>query len=217
MISFDTSYTRLGFNNGGAFSEVPTNNHLRLVQIQRGGVVVMDDTGNWGTINYQDTSFISNVALFNYLYPYTQINKTQTRKIEVCSADFLACNSVPIELVEAQGIGLIILPQSLGYFYRYKSVVYNFAQNLYVHCSTKTDSDNFITLDKGIVNAAANRSSIIGYSSVAGVSNDDALVENDSMVLKAKTSDATTGDGYITLYLTYTVVEEAWFDGIYCT
>lgn len=217
MITFDTSYTSLGISATGSVDEVPINEYLRSVNIDIRGVIVMDTSGNWGHIRYQDTSFDTNVLLFNYLYPFTQINKIQVKKIEICNSELIDCFTNPVELVAAPGIGLIAMPVSLGYKFKYKSVVYDFAQNLFVHSSDKTDADAFFEINKGIINAAANRSQILHSIAVAGVSNDDAFSENTSLVLKAKTSDATQGDGYLTLYVTYSIVEESWYDGVYCT
>jgi len=221
MITFDKAFTGIGYGVAGDIEEVPINEYLRSAQRVREGVVITDTTGNWGLVMYQNTTFDTNFQLYNYLYPYTQINKHQTKKIEICSADLIDCFTNPVELVEAQGIGLIIMPIALGYKYKYKSASYNFAQNLYVHCSTKTDADALFEMDKGIINASGagnlDRSSVLYGVTIGGTSNDDSFVENDSLVFKAKTSDATTGDGYLTLYLTYTVVEESWYDGVYCT
>lgn len=217
MITFDSSFTSLGISVTGQIDEVPINEYLRDVHIDRVGVIVMDTSGNWGHIHYQDTSFNSNIALFNYLYNYKRINTPITKKIEICSADLTASFSSPIELVAAAGNGLINVPVGLGYKYKYKSVVYDFAQNIFVHCSSKTDADAFFVIDKGIINAAADRSNILAPVAVAGVSNDDAFVANDSIILKAKTSDATTGDGSLVIYITYSVVEESWYDSVYCT
>jgi len=221
MITFDTSYTEIGFGVAGDVSEVPINGYLRSITIDKYGVTVMDANAQWGLIRYQDTSFSNNKELFNYLYSFTQINKPQTKKIEICSAELIDCFTNPVELLPAQGIGLIIMPISLGYKYKYKSVAYNFAQNLYVHCSTKTDADALFEMDKGIINASGagnlNRSSVLYGIAVGVTSNDDSFVENDSLVFKAKTSDATLGDGYLTLYIHYVIVEESWYDGVYCT
>jgi hypothetical protein len=106
---------------------------------------------------------------------------------------------------------------TLGYKYKYKSVVYDFAQNLFVHSDSKSSADAFFVLNKGIVNAAADRSGVLSNIIPAGVSTADSFSENEALVLKALTSDATQGDGYLTLYLTYTIVEEPWRDGVYCS
>lgn len=218
MITFDSSYERLGTDVSGTFDEVPINGNLRLVQIDKIGVVVMDVFGNWGHIHCRNTAdFDTNVQLFNYLYPFTQIGRSITKKIEVCSSELKVCSSSPIELVSAPGIGLIVLPQTLGYKSKYKSIVYDFAQNLFVHSDSKTSADAFFALNKGIVNAAADRSGVLSNIIPAGVSTANSYTENEALVLKALTSDATQGDGYLTLYLQYTIVEEAWRDGVYCS
>lgn len=217
MIVFDSSYTSIGLDTQGGIGEVPINGFLRSIERVREGVIISDTTGNWGLIMYQNTSFESNFDLYNYLYPFTQIGRPQTKKIEICSADLLTSFSSPVILVSASGIGLINMPVGFGYKSKYKSVVYDFAENLYVHCASKTDADCFYEINKGIINAAGDRSSILNSFVPAGVSNDDAFVDNDDIILMAKTSDATTGDGYLTVYITYVVVEESWYDGVYCT
>jgi len=216
MISFDSAYTGIGFDVNGSVSQVPINQNLRSVSYSKEGIVIVDSSGDWGIITYQNTPVNSNIELYRYLYPYSQINKQQTKKIEICSSELIDCFTNPVELVEAQGVGLIILPQTLGYKNKYNSVVYDFAQNLFVHCSSKTEADAFFVVNKGIINASANRSGVISNTIPSGVSTTDSFVENDSLVLKAYLSDATQGDGNLTIYVTYTVVEESWLDGVYC-
>jgi hypothetical protein len=92
MITFDNSYTEIGISATGAIDEVPVNGYLRSVHIDRSGVIVMDTFGHWGHIKYSDTTFETNRELFNYLYPFTQIGKLQTKKIETCSSELIDCN-----------------------------------------------------------------------------------------------------------------------------
>ena len=222
MITFATGYEEIGFDSSGSVDRVPVNSYLQSVQFNYAGrgrnhIIITDTSGNWGSISYQNTDFGSNIELYNYLYFYTQINKVVTKKIEICKADLKTSNSIPIELVAAPGIGLIILPHTLAYNYKYLSTQYDFAQNLYVHCLSKTDANPFFEINKGIINAAANRSAILTAPGVAGISSVNAFAENYSIIFKAKTSDATVGDGYLVLYITYSIVEESWYDGVYCT
>jgi len=218
MITFDTSFTGLGIDVSGSVDEVPINEFLLTVHIDRYGVTVMDTSGQWGLIKYQDTSFTNNISLFNYLYPFTQTNKLQTKKIEICSADLQTSNSIPIELVPAPGIGRLIIPISMSYVFKYNSIVYDFADDLYIHCPTNTDALAIFQIQASILNAAQSFSTItlpIVASPVAGP--ELQFEENTGWVLKAKTSDATQGNSRITIYITYSVVEESWYDGVYCT
>jgi len=214
MITFSTVYDALGYDVNGSISQVPINNYLDKVEIDNNGVKLVDSNGDWGYINYQNTTYDSNIELFHYVNRFTLINKVRTKKIEICGRDLRAANSIPITLIGAPGIGLINLPISIAYNYKYISTVFNFAQNSFIHSSDKTDTDAFFEIDKTILNAGASRSFGLVYPTG---STQNALSENKSIILKAKTSDATTGDGYLVVYITYSIVEESWYDGVYCT
>lgn len=211
MITFDSSFTRLGYADGSV-DEVPINGYLRLVQIDRVGVMVMDTNGNWGIIQYQQTSFDNNIALFNYLYPFTQIGVSKTAKVEICSGILQESNSEPIILIASPGIGLFNNPTDLSYNYRFKSTPFDFAQNLFVHMQDKSDAQAFFQITTSAINAGGDRA-----SKAAIITGDSQFSENEALVLKAKTSDATQGDGYLTLYITYSICEESWYDGVYCS
>lgn len=222
MITFDSSYTKISVDETGSISEVPINSYLRSVHInlagvERNGIIITDTSGNYGMIFYQNSGFASTAALFAYLYPFTQIGKPRTDKIEICDTELIDSFTNPIELVADPGNGLIVNPIGFSYKFKYGSVPYDFAQNLYVHASTKTDADCFFEINKGIINAAADRSGSVNHFTPAGVSTQNALTEGDSVIFKAKTSDATQGDGHLTIYFTYSIVEESWYDGVYCT
>jgi len=215
MIDFSAAYTRIGTNSQGMFDEIPTNSYLREVHIDRGGVSVMDVYGNWGHIHYQDTTFTNNVALFNYLYPFTLINKPQTKKIEICKADLQTSNSVPIELIPTAGYGLINIPISMSYKFKYVGVAvppqFDFVDDLYIHCSTKDDTNAMFQIVGSVLNGTADYSTVMPL-----ITGSLQFEEDDSIVLKARTADATQGDGYLTIWITYVVVEESWYGGVYC-
>lgn len=214
MITFDSSYTRLGFSVAGAIDEVPINSYLREVHIDRIGVIVMDTTGNWGHIHYQDTSFNSNIELFNYLYNYKSINTPITKKIEICGADLEFANSIPIDLFAEVGNGLIAVPHSMSYIFKFiGSQVFDFADDLYIHCSTKDDTNAIFQIVGSVINSPTDYSTVMPI-----ITGTEQFVENDNWVLKARTSDSTeSGTGTLTIYLTYSIVEENWYDGVYCS
>jgi len=214
MIVFSTVFDSLGYDINGAISQVPINSYLDKVEIDNNGVKVIDTSGDWGYISYQNTTYNSNIELFHYVNRFTLINKVRTKKIEICGRNLKLTNSIPITLVGAAGIGLINLPISIAYNYKYISTAFDFTQNTFIHSSDKTDTDAFFEIDKTILNAAANRSFGLIYPTA---STQNALSENKSIILKAKTSDATRGDGYLVVYITYSIVEESWYDGVYCT
>lgn len=211
MITFSTGFDKINYDDTGSISEVPLNSYLKDARIERNGVVVIDIYGNWGVIEFENTTLANNKEVFNYLYNYTLLNKPQTAKVEICGADFQTSNSIPIDLVSAPGIGLMIKPFGFGYKYRYGSVPFDFAANIYVHNNSNTDANAFFEIQAAAVNAGGDRSSVLSV-----IGGDAQLVENDKVILKAKTSDATQGDGYITVYMDYTIIEESWHDGVYC-
>ena len=214
MITFSTVYDALGYDSNGAISQVPINSYLDKVEIDNNGVKVVDSSGDWGYISYQNTTYDSNIELFHYVNRFTLINKVRTKKIEICGRDLRLSNSLPIVLIGAPGIGLINLPVSIAYNFKHIGADFDFAQNTFIHSSDKTDANAFFEIDKTIINASSDRSFGLIYPTA---STQNALSENKSIILKAKTSDATTGDGYLVIYITYSIVEESWYDGVYCT
>ena len=214
MITFSTVYDALGYDSNGAISQVPINSYLDKVEIDNNGVKVVDSSGDWGYISYQNTTYDSNIELFHYVNRFTLINKVRTKKIEICGRDLRLSNSVPITLIGAPGIGLINLPISIAYNYKHIGVDFDFTHDLFIHSSDKTHTDNYFNIDKTIINASSDRSFGLLYPSA---STQNALSENKSIILKADIADASSGDGYLVIYITYSIVEESWYDGVYCT
>jgi len=126
-------------------------------------------------------------------------------KVDLTSAQILALFTTPITVAAAVGAGYSLLPQSLSYRYTYGSAAYVIASTGIVLCHSTKAASAYITevVSNTILQAGASRSGIT-FSNTASSSN--ALVENDSLQLKIATGNPTTGDGTLTMWITYSII-----------
>lgn len=130
------------------------------------------------------------------------ITSSMTVKVSLTSAQLLSAYTTPIDLISAPGAGYFIMPSSIGYRYTFGTAVYNFTDDLYIGCSTGTDLDFIGMIDEAYINAGSNKS---GYCELGIRGN--AFIENDKIVFRATTANATTGDGVLSLWITYTLAQ----------
>lgn len=128
-------------------------------------------------------------------------------KIDLSSADILAIDTTDILVASAPGAGYAIIPTSMVYRFTYGSTQYasgGGTQNINLMHSTKTmSSSNVYGIVSGdAIKAASDRS---GVSLPTTGSSSTALVENDSLVLRANQA-FTTGDGTLTVWVTYSLI-----------
>lgn len=124
----------------------------------------------------------------------------QTVKVDLSSADLLALDTTPIQLVAAAGSGLYISPLSVAYRYTFVSVAYDFAEDLVVE--ENGGGGYFCTVDESIVNAGANRS---GQMRQYYDASNNLFADNTLLRLRTNTA-ATVGDGTLTLWITYVLL-----------
>lgn len=128
-------------------------------------------------------------------------------KIDLSSADILALNTTDIVVEVAPGPGLALIPSHIAYRFTYGSVQYasgGGTQNVNLLSSTKTvgTANVFAVISDAVIKAAGNRSGSVVVNS--GTSS-DAIVENDSLVLRANQA-FTTGDGTLSVWITYSLI-----------
>lgn len=124
-------------------------------------------------------------------------------KIDLSSADILAADTTPIPVAAAAGAGYALMPISMAYRFTYGSVAYVNTGSMVLKSTTKSTSDPFLAIAFNIFQATANRSGSLPANTGTGI---DAIVENDGLELKLTTALA-TGDGTLTVWVTYSVIE----------
>ena len=123
-------------------------------------------------------------------------------KVNLSSADILALNTTAKVLVAAAGAGYGLSPNSLTYRYTRGSASYTGSYDISLMSSTKLVTDFFAQISSVTINGGGNRSGVEYIDSPSGI---DALVENDSLVLKSSAAIA-TGDGTLTVWLNYSII-----------
>ena len=124
-------------------------------------------------------------------------------KVDISALQLATLFSVPVTLIPSPGPGFSIIPNTIVYRYTYGSVVYDFASSLYIYHGTKTPTtENFASIGVADITAGSNKSGLI----VRSMANVDAIAENKDIMLAAVTSNPTTGDGTLTIWITYTII-----------
>lgn len=130
------------------------------------------------------------------------INSPMTVKVDWSAAEIRQSFSAAKILVAAPGAGFSLAPISVMWRYTYGSIAFDFPGDLHLKFSTKAATNKFFSLD---LTGGASTSGLYGCVST---NSENSIVENDSIKLTATTSDATVGDGTLSIWLTYSLV--AW-------
>jgi hypothetical protein len=128
----------------------------------------------------------------------------QTVKVTISAAQLAALATTPIDLIAAQGAGLVICPILITGKYQYGTTAYDFATGLYIAFSTiLSQTVSLCNIGTSSINAAND----VSGSLVAGssFSTQDRLIANDKLQLSAATNP-TTGDGVLELSITYITI-----------
>lgn len=120
-------------------------------------------------------------------------------KINLTSADLLALDVTPIAVAPAIGAGYALVPISMAYRFNYVSADYA-GGNIGIRNVGGT-TNVYATLANNYLRAS-NKSGILSCSTG---SSSDAMIDNAGLELSA-TAALTTGDGTLTVWVTYTVL-----------
>ena len=128
------------------------------------------------------------------------INSPITIKVDWTAAEVRQSFSVAKILVAAPGAGYSLAPISVMWRYTYGTIAFDFVGDLYLIFNTKAAADKFFGIS---LTGSSSTSGVYGCTSDA---TRNVLLENQNITLRAPTSNATVGDGTLTIWLTYSLI-----------
>jgi len=120
-------------------------------------------------------------------------------KIDLTSADLLALDSTPIAVAPAIGAGFALVPISMAYRFTFVSADYAGGNVIIRNVGGTTNA--YTTMNNNYLRTS-NKSGILSCSTG---SSSNAMIDNAGIELSA-TAALTTGDGTLTVWVTYTVL-----------
>lgn len=126
-----------------------------------------------------------------------------TIKIDLSAANLQTLFSVPFTLIPAQGVGYSILPQTYAYRYTYGTAPYDFNTSIDIFFDTLGFSGSIGSMVKESFESSSS-SGCNTFNGGGGTVN--ALIDNKALVLQAYNNDPTTGDGTLTIWITYSII-----------
>ena len=128
----------------------------------------------------------------------------QTVKVTIPSAQILAGNTTPVQLVAAQGSGLTAVPISFVEIYNYGTAAYATNTTQAIFYNGKAIATQFLAqISQLTLQQTANVS--LSAAIVSPVIQ-DTIASNEPIMWGIQTGDPTAGDGTIEIYLTYIVI-----------
>lgn len=120
----------------------------------------------------------------------------QTAKVSVSSAEIIALNGTPKQLVAAPGAGKILVPVSVAYKFTFGSVAYTTNLNLRLRMGFT------LTQNAGILGLSGNAYAMQPLA--GGVVSAD--VSNTAINLDVATGNPAAGDGTLIVYVSYVTI-----------
>lgn len=122
-------------------------------------------------------------------------------KVDLSSADILDLMTTPIQVASAPPAGYALIPQDMVYRFTFGSVQY--AGTFSVRLYSASNTSPFYDLDSSVIKANSNRS---GKATIQTSSSYNAIAEATALNIAAITNNPTTGDGTLTVWVTYSII-----------
>lgn len=129
-------------------------------------------------------------------------------KVTVSASDMATLESVPFEVIAAPGSGLMLVPTSIAWKNTFVTTAYDFSDELYFYFKESGSPvlPNYVSrLSLATANSVFTCSGISPSQSTQSPAT-DSTGDNLSLMLKT-TANPTVGDGFLTLWITYSIVE----------
>jgi hypothetical protein len=131
------------------------------------------------------------------------LGSTQSVSVAIGSAQILAGNTTPVQLVAAPGAGLAIIPISAVVKYTYITAAYATNTSQVIYLDTLNGSDNVLILIQTMLAQAANKSAVRSANSAV---DENSIIANKALMWAIETGNPTAGSGRLDITVIYTTI-----------
>jgi hypothetical protein len=131
------------------------------------------------------------------------LGSTQSVSVAIGSAQILAGNTTPVQLVAAPGAGLAIIPISAVVKYTYITAAYATNTSQVIYLDTLNGSDNALILIQTMLAQAANKSAVRSANSAV---DENSIIANKALMWAIETGNPTAGSGRLDITVIYTTI-----------
>jgi hypothetical protein len=131
------------------------------------------------------------------------LGSTQSVSVAIGSAQILAGNTTPVQLVAAPGAGLAIIPISVVVKYTYITAAYATNTEQVIFLDTLDIEDNQLASFSNMLSQTSSKSAIC-----SAISNDqqNSIIANKSLMWAIATGNPTAGSGRLDITVIYTTI-----------
>lgn len=131
------------------------------------------------------------------------LGSTQSVSVAIGSAQILAGNTTPVQLIAAPGAGLAIIPISAVVKYTYITAAYATNTNQVIYLDTLSGSDNALILIQTMLTETANKSAVRSANSAV---DENSIIANKALMWAIETGNPTAGSGRLDITVIYTTI-----------
>jgi hypothetical protein len=131
------------------------------------------------------------------------LGSTQSVSVAISSAQILAGNTTPVQLVAAPGAGLAIIPISAVVKYTYITAAYATNTSQVIYLDTLNSSDNVLILIQTMLAQTANKSAVRSANSPV---DENSIIANKALMWAIETGNPTAGSGRLDITVIYTTI-----------
>jgi hypothetical protein len=131
------------------------------------------------------------------------LGSTQSVSVAIGSAQILAGNTTPVQLIAAPGAGLAIIPISAVVKYTYITAAYATNTSQVIYLDTLNGSDNALILIQTMLAQAANKSAVRSANSAV---DENSIIANKALMWAIETGNPTAGSGRLDITVIYTTI-----------
>ena len=131
------------------------------------------------------------------------LGSTQSVSVAIGSAQILAGNTTPVQLIAAPGAGLAIIPISAVVKYTYITAAYATNTSQVIYFDTLNGSDNVLILIQTMLSQAANKSVVRSANSAV---DENSIIANKALMWAIETGNPTAGSGRLDITVIYTTI-----------
>lgn len=131
------------------------------------------------------------------------LGSTQSVSVAIGSAQILAGNTTPVQLIAAPGAGLAIIPISVVVKYTYITAAYATNTSQVIYLDTLSGSDNALILIQTMLAETSNKSAVRSANSPV---DENSIIANKALMWAIETGNPTAGSGRLDITVIYTTI-----------